>query len=60
MTKAQRKKQLDSLKAIRGIDRARHFKNGGTLVDWKGGPHTVRVDRKKQQNKTACRGKVRV
>ena len=50
-------KQLDSIRAVRGIERKEHFSRGGDLVSWRGGPRTVTVDRKKQQNKRACRGK---
>ena len=49
--------KLRSVKAARGIDRKEHFERGGDLVSWRGGPRTVTVDRKKQQNKRACRGK---
>ena len=57
MTKRERKAQLRALKAIRAVERKEHFANGGDLVTWRGGTRTVRVDRKKQQNKRACRGK---
>ncbi len=54
-TKTQR--QLQALRAARGIERKAHFSGGGDLVSWRGGPRTVTVNRKKQQNKRACRGK---
>ena len=60
VSKAQERRhahQLKALRAIRGLDRDEHFANGGTLVDWRGGTRTVTVDRKKQRNKRACRGK---
>ena len=57
MAKRKKNPALKAVKATRGIERATHFENGGDLVSWRGGPHTVRVDRKKQQNKRACRGK---
>ena len=41
------KEQIKHLKAIRGLDRARHFAEGGTLVQWMGGPHTVTKNKKK-------------
>jgi hypothetical protein len=41
------KKQRKYLKAIRGLDRTRHFSEGGTLVEWMGGPHTVTKNKKK-------------
>ena len=57
MTRKQLKDQLKSLKAIRGAERKQHFDQGGDLVAWRGGTRTVTVDRKKKQNKRACRGK---
>ena len=57
MTKKQRKAQLKVIKAVAGLDRKRHFENGGSLVAWRGGTRTVTVDRRKQRNKRACRGK---
>ncbi len=59
MTKQERKNQLRTLKAVRGVDRKRHFENGGSLVSWRGGTRTVTADRKKKKNKHACRGKWR-
>ncbi|MAG24921.1 hypothetical protein CMI47_05010 [Candidatus Pacearchaeota archaeon] len=59
MTKKQLKEQLKVLKRIRGLEREQHFKNGGTLVQWRGGTRTITVDRKKRRDKRACRGKVR-
>jgi len=57
--KRKRDKQLEALIRARGVERQHHFANGGSLVDWRGGTRTVTVDRKKQQNKRACRGKHR-
>ncbi len=51
------KEQIRRLKAIRGVERQRHFEEGGSLVSWRGGTRTVTVDRKKARNKRACRGK---
>ena len=48
--------QIRALKAIRGLERKRHFEQGGDLVSWRGGTRTVTDDRKKLQNKKACRG----
>ncbi len=56
MAKRKKISALKAVKAARGIERAAHFQNGGDLVSWRGGPRTVTVDRKKQQNKRACRG----
>ena len=55
--KKQNKEQLRHIKAIRGVERKQHFEEGGDLVSWRGGTRTVTVDRKKQRNKRACRGK---
>ena len=46
MSKRKKNPALKAVKATRGIERAAHFENGGDLVSWRGGPHTVRVDRK--------------
>jgi len=54
--KRKRNKQLEALMKARGIERQKHFANGGSLVDWRGGTNTVTVDRKKQKNKRAGRG----
>ncbi len=32
---------MDNVKAQRGLDRKAHFANGGTLVEWRGGPRLV-------------------
>jgi len=57
MTKKQRIAQLKVVKAVAGVERKRHFENGGSLVAWRGGTRTVTADRKKKKNKNACRGK---
>ena len=57
MDKQRKKKQLEALKAVRGVERKEHFAKGGALVDWRGGTRTVTTDRKKESNKRACRGK---
>jgi len=41
------KKLLDNVKAQRGLDRKTHFANGGTLVEWMGGPRTVERNQKR-------------
>ena len=56
MTKKQLKEQLRTLKCVRGIERERHFANSGTLHEWRGGLHTVTVNRKKQRDRRDCRG----
>ena len=57
MTKKERKAKLKTLRAVAGVERKRHFENGGTLVAWRGGTRTVTVARKKKKSKHACRGK---
>ena len=52
--------QLKNIKAIRGLDRKRHFDEGGDLVSWRGGTRTVTVDRKKKRNKRKCRQRVQI
>ena len=56
---ATKKDIIKSIKTARGLDRAAHFANGGTLVEWMGGPHLIVKDKKKFQNKKACRGQQR-
>lgn len=60
MNKRQRKEQLRTLRAVRGLDRQRHFEEGGSLVAWRGGTRTVTADRKKKQNKNKCRCRVQI
>ena len=60
MSKRTKKRNIQkTLKLLRiqaMLDRAEFFKNGGTLAEWRGISHK-HVDRKKKQNKNACRGK---
>ncbi len=51
------KKILDASARQRGIDREKHFANGGTLAEWRGISSTI-PDKKKRGNKKACRGEV--
>lgn len=37
---------MDNVKAQRGLDRKAHFANGGTLVEWRGGPRLVQRNQK--------------
>ena len=39
---------LKRIKAVRGIERKRHFENGGTLIEWRGGTRTVTKNKKKE------------
>ena len=60
MTKKQLQAQLRSLTAARGIERKRHFEEGGDLVAWRGGTRTITTDRKKRDNKKKCRERVQI
>ena len=48
------KRVLNSLRLLRGFDRAAHFAAGGTPADWRG-RHDVRPDKRKEGSKRACR-----
>lgn len=48
------KRTLDSLRLLRGFDRAAHFAAGGTPADWRG-TCDVRPDKRKAAAKRACR-----
>ena len=50
-------KVLKSLAAVRGVERKRHFENGGSLHSWRGGLHTTTKDQKRNASRKACRGK---
>jgi len=45
---------LADIKVQRGLDRQAHFAAGGTVEAWRG-RHGVQVDRRKEQNRKACR-----
>jgi hypothetical protein len=57
--KTQNKQMLKRIKAVRGIERKRHFENGGTLIEWRGGTRTVTKNKKKEASKQACRQRFR-
>ena len=57
--KKQNKQMLQRLKAVRGIERKRHFDNGGSMVQWRGGTRTVTKNKKKKASKQACRQRFR-
>ena len=40
------KQTIKTIKAARGIEREEHFKNGGSLVSWRGGTRTVTRNKK--------------
>lgn len=44
--KTQNKQIIKCIKAVRAIERKRHFENGGTLVDWRGGTRTITKNKK--------------
>lgn len=50
------KRVIDSLRLLRGFDRAAHFADGGTPADWRG-QSDIRPDKRKQDNKRACRNR---
>ncbi len=47
-------KRIDTLRLLRGFDRAAHFAAGGTPADWRG-THSVRPDEVKEYDKYLCR-----
>ena len=57
--KKQNQQMLKRIKAVRGIERKRHFENGGTLIEWRGGTRTVTKNKKKEASKQACRQRFR-
>ncbi len=50
------KRVIDSLRLLRGFDRAAHFAAGGTPADWRG-QSDIRPDKRKRDNKLACRNR---
>lgn len=48
------KRVVESLRLLRGLDRAAHFAAGGTPADWRGA-HDVRPDKRKEADRGACR-----
>ena len=52
--KATSLKRIDTLRLLRGYDRAAHFAAGGTPADWRG-EHSVRTDEPKDADKYLCR-----
>ena len=51
------KEKIRLHKAVKGIQRKRHFESGGDVASWRGRAN-VFVDRKKRENKRVCRVKV--
>jgi len=48
------KRTLETIRLLRGFDRAAHFAAGGTPADWRG-VSDIRPDKRKAGNKRACR-----
>jgi len=49
--------KMEAHKRQRALQREEHFRNGGTLADWRG-LHIVEEDRKKRADKEACRERI--
>ncbi len=45
------KQTIKTIKASRGIERKKHFENGGSLVSWRGGTRTVTRNKKTYSRK---------
>jgi hypothetical protein len=50
-------KRIDTLRLLRGFDRAAHFAAGGTPADWRG-THDIRPDEAKENDKYLCREEI--
>jgi hypothetical protein len=59
MAKKNKKQKWSPIQAAKAAARLAHFANGGTLAQWRGSARTF-TDRRKQKNKTACRGRVQL
>ena len=58
--KAGKDAHLDMSKRVRGIERDDYFdRPEASATGWRGGPHTVTKNRKKEADKKAARGRVR-
>ena len=57
MKKQENKRILKALAGVRGIERQRHFENGGSQHSWRGGLHTKTRNKKRDASRKACRGK---
>lgn len=45
-------------KAVRGVEREEYFaRPGSTAADWQGGRKQVQIDRRRDAERRACRGK---
>jgi len=45
------KQTIKTIKAARGIERRKHFENGGSLVAWGGGTRTITRNKKTYSRK---------
>lgn len=58
MAKTKRDELKRARKAQARIDREAHFAQpGAKAIDWLGGRATVETDRRKEADRTACRGR---
>jgi len=57
MTKTKKPTLSDQLADLRGMRRKRHFANGGSLTEWRGGVAVRLPDKKKANSRKACRGR---
>lgn len=59
MSRKSNNTAIAHLKAVAGLERAAYFAQpGAKAADWFGGRKQVHADRKKRNNKRACRGRV--
>ena len=49
--------QLRHLRGVAGVERKEFFANGGDVKQWRA-PKRVEVDKRRQANKRACRGRI--
>ena len=50
--------QLRHMRGVAGMEREEFFTSGGDVKQWRP-PKRVEIDRRRQANKKACRGRVR-
>jgi hypothetical protein len=55
----KKKKKHNPYNVLKGKIREDHFKDGGTLAEWRGKAATF-PDKKKKESKNKCRGKLRI
>ena len=54
-TVSKRKPRQSDTQALSGLRRDRHFAEGGSVHEWRGGLAHRFVDRKREDNRRACR-----